>query len=283
MWKRTSKGRFGGSRAISKARAFRTFGRKKLNWVSCQNLVCEPLSGNMPACSDGQPPDPVAVPLLTNGLIAGGYNYAQGDSDSVICRRLRGKLMFFFYPPTVTDSSGSLLFRAGLKLAEGSFADGDVPLYNPLQGDEDNGDYQDARWIRLYEKMVPPRNEVTNLPPPVVWRPFFSTCATRTETAVGSWISSGTGTGGAQPACTGQPLEGFNLDGECYTCEELLQTTTTQTNAAPAFVLNIDVRRPIRLRENQNLMLYFGAVMPSFTPLDLDWGCYGGIRALLEV
>lgn len=273
-------------RAMPASKAFRTFSRKKLNWVCALNNVCDSEFGEIAACSDGAPPPPVQVPLLTTGQIVGGYDYRSQGEDSVICRRIRGKLLFTFTPSppaTLTDSTGIIIFRAGLKVADYSYELDSVLDYNPLQGDEDGGDYCDGRWLKMWEVITKPRAEFTLLPPTKVWAPRFEDCVTHAKTSLFGLMVSGGGAFGSAPLCaTSTPLNGVDLGGECVTCEEDTQTSVTQTNAAPSFVINLERKKPIRLKENQNLIFYWSAIMPSLTPVDLGYNMVGGIRCLLE-
>jgi len=284
--RRTSRFRMGSPRArrpISRASANRSFARKKLQWVTLYNKVCDVDVLEIEDCTDGDPSASLTLPLLkpTAG-VAGGYDYSQlGDSVRLV--KMVGRLAFLFNPTSPTTYGGLGTFRMGLKKVDYSFTDADFPTFNPLVGDADtDGDYSEARWIWLKEKYLSPTSHISILPPPVVWAPKLQMCIGAVDACIG--MNQLTDGSGYTWNVNDQHDIGFRLDGECTTCDEVgQQVSATNTGALPGWQMSVNYRKPLILRDNAilTLSMAFQAPGPGTSVGNLLF--YGGIRALLEV
>ena len=289
--RRTSRFRTSSPRArrpISRLSANRSFARKKLQWVTLYNKVCEVDVHPVEDCTDDEPTASLTLPLLKpTPAIAGGYDYSQlGDSVRLV--KMVGRLAFLFNPTTPTLFGGLGTFRMGLKKTEYSFADANFPTFNPLSGDADtDGDYSEARWLWLKEKYLAPTSQISILPAPVVWRPFLKGCNTPAEVCISRQsLTDGSGfTWDAGPyASSGTGLHVFSLDGECHTCDEVgQQVSATNTGALPGWTMSVNYRKPLKMHDNSMLTLTMAFQAPGPGTSIGNLLFYGGIRALLEV
>lgn len=279
-FRRTAKAR----RPISRASAVRTFAKKKLQWVTVYNKVCEVDVHPVEACTDGEPSASLTLPLLKpDAGIAGGYDYSQlGDSVRLV--KMVGRMGFLFTPSAPVDQYGGLgTFRLGLKRVEYSFADATFPTFNPLVGDPDtDGDYSEARWLWLKEKYLTPTGQLQILPPPVVWAPFFRQCVAPVDACIlPEQLNNGTG---YTWNVNSQHADGVILAGECHTCDESgPQQAATNTGAFPGWSMPVNYRKGLILRDNLMLTLTMAFQPPGPGTASGNLLFYGGVRALLEV
>lgn len=268
---------------ISRASANRSFAKKKLQWVTLYNKVCEVDVIPIEDCTDDEPSGSLTLPLLKpTASIAGGYDYSQlGDSVRLV--KMVGRLAFLFNPTSPSTYGGLGTFRAGLKKVDYSFTDADFPTFNPLVGDADtDGDYSEARWIWLKEKYLSPTSHLTVLPAPVVWAPSFKQCVAQIDACIlPEQMNNGTG---YTWNVNSQHADGISLQGECWTCDEVgQQFSATNTGALPGWQISVNTRKPLIMRDNAvlTLSMAFQAPGPGTSVGNLLF--YGGIRALLEV
>lgn len=276
-------------RPISRASANRAFSRKKTQWVTLYNKVCPPIDTfESDPCTDDEPSGSFTLPLLKpTGAVAGGYDYSQlGDAIRLV--RLQGQLCIGVIPSDTSTFGGLGTFRMGLKKVEYSNADANFPTYNPLIGDPDtDGDYSEARWLWLKQKLLGESGSKTLLPPPVVWQPILHDCAADEEICVSSQsLTDGSGRTwdtGIYPTSTG--VHTLRLAGECHTCDESgVQQSVTNYGAFPIWRMNVGIKKPLRFADNQMLTLTLAFQDASFpTGQTCTVFFYGGIRALIEI
>jgi len=254
--------------------------------------VCEANELTFLPCDDGSPP-PLsggAIPLLTaNSLFAAGYDYGANQGDAIICRRLMGRIAFFLTSDQGVSGTGFWNVRMGLKVIETPGRDTTIPEYNPLLGSPGTGgtttqDYADARWLRLWEKYIQPKSWIlNNTAPQKVWAPAFKMCVAQLDACIlPEQINNGTG---YTWNVNSQHADGIALEGECTECEITTPQITLGASGIPVSVWQFPVnyKRPIRLKENQSLVLYINGVnIPNQTPETGTVGVYGGVRALIE-
>lgn len=277
---------------MSASGARRTFARKKLEWVTCFNSICEAGELSFLPCEDGALPldSGGAIPLLTsNSSFNAGYDYGANQGDAIIVRRLSGRVAFFLTSDQGTGSTGYWTVRMGLKVVETPGRDPVLPQYNPLEGNPGTAgtttqDYADARWLKLWEKYIQPRAWILNQTwTPQLWKPTLNMCVAGTDACV--FPESLTDGSGYTWNINGQHPLGLHMSGQCVTCEPDDPQITLGAAGIPVanWQFSLNMKRSIRLRENQSLVLYVNGVnLPNTVPETGTVGVYGGVRALIE-
>lgn len=261
---------------VTKAQA-KNFVRRRGQWFVSFNTQCSQFSASpSEVCPNG-----TVQALMTNQQLREQFG------DSVLIRRIKGYLYLQPLPlvgPTalqalLENGSMNVYCRVGLRKDEVAQNQGSPQARNPLQtgtDDVDLGDYEDGTWTRLWEHYWPSFAGLDANTTPQ------SCCAVVTQPGyvVPPGESPGVTPGYTVPA----------LSTECITCD--VETQPLQTGASTVIKgvwrLPIDIRTPIRLKEDQSLNLWIGweslvpALVAPVRPRQPFMGLVGGVRMFVE-
>lgn len=281
-----------GTRLETRAHAARAFKRVVRQWQLSQNIKCQIVHATPgESCPNGGKIVVMSNDQLQGNLIGANANFP----DAVRIRRIEGHL--YFRPLAITaaelgvaacfEAAASNLqrttyMRMGLRKAQGPQSQSGTPdALNPL----DNGatpyeisDYADGRWMKMWEHVwdAGARLEAAT-------NNAFNCCSVQDSYIVPDWtMATGSGT---WPGYTVPPIV-------CEPCGDpenpAINLGCNFSAAVPRF-WHVPIRygRPIVLKENDDLGLYFGwETLMNFddvarkvqTPMEF----FGGIRLLLE-
>lgn len=291
--RRRTFGRTGSRKLETRAHANRVFKKVTRQWWLSFNIKCQVVQAEPGAtCPNGGKINVLAQQLLQGPAVASlGANFP----DAVRIRRMEGNL--YFRPENsvvnVTDNTNcigltndqanhNVYMRMGLRKAQGPQSQAGVPdALNPLDNGPDPfqlSDYVDGRWMKLWEH---------------VWGASgsfgfgtsnnFSCCSSQAGYTVPGWTMA-TGSG-SQAAFDVPPIV-------CQPCGDI-ETPAVDNNCT--FVANthrwwhcpIRYGRPIVLKENDDLALYFGwerlqdtTDVARLTQPPMKF--FGGLRLLME-
>lgn len=263
-------------KALTRSAANRKFARSKKQWVVAVNTQChvqgaDPLSN----CPNGG-----NIILLSNDDIRAQLE----DATRVVA--ISGDVWIVPFIPAFPSIQQSLayaavascMFRMGLRkdtVFGNAPAAAQTPPYNPLaSGDTEfaRGDYTEGSWLRLWNELWFPGGTLGLLEQP------YTCCS---DVSGGSSVNALTdGTGNIDTS----------ISTECSPCtppeDKMFQQAVTVKIWEPKR-FRINVKRPLNLKEDNALHLWYGWEMmssssPSTRITQGPVGVWGGIRLLLE-
>lgn len=293
MFKRTrTYGRKATKTFETKAHAARVYKKVVRQWELALNIKCQIVH----ATPGSECPNGGKIVLVSNAELQGAAAYGANANfpDAMRIKRLEGNLYFRpdYTPPGFTGvqdcyatnaaNQYTSYMRMGLRKAQGPQSQAGVPdALNPLNNGatpSEVSDYVDGRWMKLWEHVWDPAARVGGTA-----SNDFSCCSVQAGYTLPSWTTT-LGTG-AWAGVQVPPI----------VCEPCGDPEDPATNLACTFEYQIPrwwhcrVRhgRPIVLKENDDLSLYFGweklmQVTDNVRPTQPNMEFFGGIRMLLE-
>lgn len=263
---------------LTRRSANRTFAKKKTEWIVPFSATC----GRFCATPGSDCPNAGSIVLMTNAELISKFE----DTTRIV--RIEGDLWFQPTAPVQPDcpslvnavGSSYTMFRMGLKKQQApQGTSGIAPGFNPLRSastPEDLSDYGDGRWAKLWPAHTfQPRLTIGYLTNP------YTCCAVVTQD---SYVVPPTASG-SQPTYTVPAITT-----SCQSCdppEDRVTQCLVQSEFPLAHHIKVAYNRPIRLNNDNSLVLYFGWETLELcgdtvrkTQLDLQF--HGQLRMLME-
>lgn len=267
-----------GRRPETRKHANRTFARKKQNWVVPFCVVCSKVCVTpLGTCPNGG-----NIVLLSNADLRTVYQ----DNCRVV--RILGDLWFrpaqavIGEPCDLTAATRDLQFAMGLKRSTSYEVDNFIPrAVNPLDCGSNpysGGDFGDAQFMHQWHYCWSPGGK---------YRADFivPTCCSVQD----SYTVTNPDVTGSSPGATSTNTRDYVVPAvTCVTCGEPNDCTTGfDVNVMTAHHIHIDWKKPINLKEDHSLALWFGWETMKYCddanrPEQVDLSLWGQLRMLVE-